>query len=262
MHAGQWWSMSARAFQCWVTLYKHTLRSSIWTSVFGPLFYLWAIGFGLGTLVDRHGIAALGGVSYAEFLAPALLATSAMMTALNESTYPVFGALKWSKIYIAAQYSPLRPADIFRGHLLFIAMRLTINATIFTIFIGVFGVARSGWIVMAAPVAVLTGLVFAAPAAAWAMVVRSDNSFAYLLRFGITPLMLFSGTFFPISRLPEWLRLIAYAMPLWHGVALCRSLSLGQPEILGTLGHVVYLAAVLAVGLWAGSVTYGRRLYT
>ncbi len=254
--------LSVRAFGCWLTVYRRTWRSSIWSSVLGPLFYLGAMGLGLGSLVDRHGTASLGGVSYLAFVAPAILATSAMNTAMGEASYPVFGSVKWNKIYVAAQASPLRPGDIFRGHLMFITMRIAMNTAVVTAFIWAFGATRSAWVVLAWPAAALTGLAFAAPIAAWAVTVTSENSFAYMFRFGMMPLMLFSGTFFPLSQLPGWLRLLAYATPLWHGVALCRALSLGSGiGLLGALGDVAYLAVLAAAGIWAGARTYRKRLY-
>jgi lipooligosaccharide transport system permease protein len=254
-------SLSFRAFQCWLTVYRRIWRSSIWSSVLGPLFYLGALGFGLGSLVDKHGAASLGGVSYLAFVAPAILAVGAMNTAMAEASYPVFGSIKWNKIYIGAQAAPLRPADLFRGHLMFMTMRIAMNAAIFTVFMWVFGAAQSGWVVLAWPVAVLTGLAFAAPIAAWAVTVKTETSFAYMFRFGMMPLMLFSGTFFPISQLPGWLRALAYATPLWHGVSLCRGLSLGHVDPAQALVDVGYLAALTAVGVWAGARTYRRRLY-
>ena len=256
-------SLAFHAFQCWLTVYRRIWRSSIWSSVLGPVFYLGALGFGLGTLVDRHGTASLGGVSYLAFVAPAILASGAMNTAMGEASYPVFGSVKWNKIYIGAQASPLRPSDIFRGHLMFMTMRIAMNSALVTMFLWVFGAARSAWVVMAWPAAVLTGLAFAAPVAAWAITVKQANSFAYVFRFGLMPLMLFSGTFFPLSQLPGWLRALAYATPLWHGVALCRAFSLGYAvdDPLGMLGHAAYLAVLAAAGIWAGARTYRRRLY-
>jgi lipooligosaccharide transport system permease protein len=254
--------LSFRAFRCWLTVYRRIWRSSIWSSVLGPLFYLGAMGLGLGGLVDRHGTASLGGVSYLAFVAPAILATGAMNTAMGEASYPVFGSVKWNKIYIAAQASALRPGDIFRGHLMFMTMRIAMNAALVTVYMWALGATRSAWVVLAWPAATLTGLAFAAPIAAWAVSVKSENNFAYMFRFGMMPLMLFSGTFFPLSQLPSWLRLFAYATPLWHGVALCRALSLGSGVgLLGALGHVAYLVALAAAGIWAGARTYRRRLY-
>jgi lipooligosaccharide transport system permease protein len=257
-------TLAFRAFQCWLTVYRRIWRSSIWSSVLGPVFYLGALGFGLGTLVDRHGPAAtasLGGVSYLDFVAPAILASTAMSTAMGEASYPVFGSIKWNKIYIGAQASPLRPADIFRGHLMFMIMRIAMNAAVFTVVMCAFGAAHSAWVVLAWPVAVLTGLAFAAPIAAWSVTVKKETSFVYMFRFGMMPLMLFSGTFFPISQLPGWLRLLAYATPLWHGVSLCRALSLGHVDPARALVDVAYLAALAAAGIWAGARTYRRRLY-
>ena len=254
-------SRSLRAFQCWLTVYRRIWRSSIWSSVLGPLFYLGAMGLGLGSLVDEHGTTSLGGVSYLAFVAPAILATGAMNTAMAEASYPVFGSVKWNKIYIAAQASPLRPGDIFRGHLMFMTMRITMNAALVTVYMWAFGATKSPWAVLAWPAATLTGLAFASPIAAWAVTVRSENNFAYVFRFGMMPLMLFSGTFFPISQLPGWLRLLAYATPLWHGVSLCRALSLGHVDPARALGDVAYLAVLAAAGIWAGARTYRRRLY-
>jgi lipooligosaccharide transport system permease protein len=253
--------LTFRAFRCWLTVYRRIWRSSVWSSVLGPLFYLGAMGYGLGSLVDKHGTARLGGVSYLAFVAPAILASSAMQTAIGEASYPVFGSIKWNKIYVGMQASPLRPADVFRGHLMFITMRIAMNAAIVTAFLFAFGATRSAWAVLAWPVAVLTGLAFAAPVAAWAVTLTKETSFSYLFRFGMMPLMLFSGTFFPLSQLPVWLRPLAYATPLWHGVALCRALSLGRADWPGALGHVAYLATLAAIGIWAGARTYRRRLY-
>jgi lipooligosaccharide transport system permease protein len=225
--------------------------------------YLGALGFGLGTLVDRHGTASLGGVSYLAFVAPAILAVSAMNTAIGVASYPVFGSIKWNRIYIGAQASPLRPPDIFRGHLMFMTMRITMITAVVIAFIGAFGAAKSAWVLLAWPAAVLTGVAFAAPVAAWAVTVKIETSFNYIFRFGLIPLMLFSGTFFPLSQLPAGLRVLAYATPVWQGVALCRAFSLGTAadDPVGMLGHVAYLAVLAAVGIWAGARTYRRRLY-
>jgi lipooligosaccharide transport system permease protein len=175
----------------------------------------------------------------------------------------VFGSLKWNRIYIGAQASPLRPADIFRGHLMFMTMRLAMNCAIAIVVMWAFGAIRSAWVVLAYPAAVLTGLAFAAPVAAWAVTVKIETSFNYIFRFGLIPLMLFSGTFFPISQLPAGLRALAYATPVWHGVALCRAFSLGTApsDPIGMLGHVAYLSVLAAAGIWAGARTYRRRLY-
>jgi lipooligosaccharide transport system permease protein len=254
------WSFAVREFRYWLTNYRRTWRGSIYTSFLSPVLYLGAMGIGLGKLVDAHGTARLGGVSYLAFLAPGLLAAAAMQSGIEESTYPVLGSVKWRRTYYAAAASPLRPADIFHGHLLFTIMRLVMNSAIFLVVMAAFGAITSPWVLAAVPVAVLTGLAFAAPIEAWAITVSKDTSFALVFRFGMIPLFLFSGTFFPVTQLPAWIRPLAYATPLWHGVALCRSLSLGTATLSGALVHVGYLAALAAVSIVVGNRTYRRRL--
>lgn len=254
-------SFAIRQFRFWLTNYRRTWQGSIYSGVLNPVLYLGAMGLGLGTLVDRQGTASLGHVSYLAFLAPGLLAAAAMQTAMGESTYPVFGSVKWMKTYQAAISSPLRPADLFHGHLLFTAARLTMNSAVFLAVMAAFGSVSSAWAIVALPAAVLTGMAFASPIEAYAMTCAKETSFSMLFRFGIIPLFLFSGTFFPISQLPAVVRPLAYVTPLWHGVALCRALSLGTVQPGSAALHAGYLVAVTALGVAVGNRTYRRRLY-
>ena len=256
------WELSVRAFRCWLTSYRRLWRSSVWSSFLGPVFYLAAMGYGLGSLVDQRGTASLGGVRYVVFVAPAILAFQAMNTGMSNSGFPVYSAVHWSQIYIAARGTPLRPADIWRGHLMFIAMRVAMNSAAFIIVMAAFGVIRSPWAALLLPAGVLTGVAFAAPFAAWAVTLSNDNPMNYIFRFVGVPLMLFSATFFPLSQLPGWMHPVAYATPLWHAVALTRGLSLGTGLSPASAAvHVAYLTAVAAIGLWAGTRSYTRRLY-
>ena len=256
------WGLAARALESWLINYRRTWRGSIYSSVLSPVLYLGAMGLALGKLVDQHGTTNLGGVSYLAFLAPGLMAASAMQTGIGESLYPVYTAVKWQKTYQAAAATPLRPGDIFRGHILFTLLRLTMNMTIFLGIMAAFGAIRSAWAVACLPVAVLTGLSFAAPLDAFAVSQqKTDQGFALIFRFGMIPLFLFSGTFFPVSQLPAWLRPVAYATPLWHGVALCRALSLGTADLVGAIGHIGYLLVIVALGLVLGQLAYRRRLH-
>ena len=154
---------AVRQLRFWLTDYRRTWRGSIYSSVLSPLLYLGAMGLGLGKLVDAHGTARLGGVSYLVFLAPGLLAATAMQTAVGECTYPVLGSVKWNKTYQAATAAPLRPADLFHGHLLFVTIRLTMNCAAFLAVAAAFGAIQSPWALAALPVAVLTGIAFATP---------------------------------------------------------------------------------------------------
>jgi lipooligosaccharide transport system permease protein len=259
--ASQSRSLAYRQLRFWLVNYRRTWRGSIYSSVLNPVLFLGAMGLGLGKLVDTHGTAALGGVSYLAFLAPGLLAAAALETAMGESTYPILASVKWLKTYQAAVASPLRPVDLFRGHLLFTTLRLVMNSCVFLIVMVAFGAVRSWWAIASLPAAVLTGLAFAAPIEAYAITRDKDTSFAMMYRFGLIPMFLFSGTFFPVSQLPAVVRPLAYVTPLWHGVALCRALSLGTAQLGQSAGHVAYLVAVALIGIYFGARTYRRRLY-
>ena len=242
--------------------YRLTFRSSVFTSFLSPLLFLTAMGVGLGGYVDRSGGAALGGLTYLQFLAPGLLAATVMQSAAFEATFPIIGGLNWQRTFHAMYATPLSPRDIALGNLAWMAIRLAMIAAVFTLIIVAFGAAQSPLVVLGIPVAVLTGMAFAAPIAAFSATQRTPNRFNVIFRFGITPLFLFSGTFFPIEQLPSFLQPIAWLSPLWHGVDLSRGIVLGtisqHPALM--LAHVVILGAIVAVSTWATVRTIERRL--
>ena len=224
-----------------------------------PLLFLLAIGVGLGTLVDTGGTSLPGGVRYLEFLAPGLLAAACMQTATFESSYPVTGKMTWRRNYEAILATPIRTVDLVLGELSWIALRLFTVATAFTIVIAAFGVPRSSLVILAAPAAVLTGLAFSAPLIAYAATLKGNENFNAVFRFVVTPLFLFSGVFFPLTRLPPGLRAAAWLTPLFHGVELTRALTLGTVESSWYV-HVGYLVAMTAAGVAAAIRTFERRL--
>lgn len=244
--------------------YRRTFRASIFSSFLNPVLFLTAMGVGLGTYVDRSGTAteALGGLSYLQFLAPGLLAATAMQSAAFESTFPIIGGLSWQKTFHAMYATPVSARDIVVGNLTWIAIRLASIAAIFTIVMTLFGAAASPLILLAIPAAVLTGMAFAAPIMAFSATQRTMEKFSALFRFGITPLFLFSGTFFPISNLPDVIEPVAWLSPLWHGVELSRQLALGTiwADPVRTLAHVAILVAIVAVGTWFAYRTVEARL--
>jgi lipooligosaccharide transport system permease protein len=241
--------------------YRRTFRSSIFTSFLSPVLFLTAMGIGLGGYVDRSATG-LGGLTYLEFLAPGLLAATAMQSAAFEATFPIIGGLNWQRTFHAMYATPLSPRDIALGNLAWIAIRLAMVSAVFTLVIVLFGAAASPLVVLGIPVATLTGMAFAAPIAAFSATQRTPNRFSYIFRFGITPLFLFSGTFFPIESLPGYLQPIAWLSPLWHGVDLTRGLVLGtvgeRPGLM--LAHVVILVAIVVLASWATARTIERRL--
>ena len=190
-----WWAGIGRVFEYRLLDYRRTYRSSIFNSFVGPALFLAAMGVGLGTYVNDS--AALGGVSYLAFLAPGLLAATAMQTAAFESTFPIMGGLEWNRVYHAMFATPIRPSDIALGNIAWIGFRVLLVSSVFVLVTALFGAAASPMIVLAIPVGVLTGLAFAAPITAFSATQRNVNTFNAVFRFGITPLFLFSGTFFP-----------------------------------------------------------------
>jgi Nod factor-specific ABC transporter NodJ protein len=254
-------SRALHAFRYWLKLYSRTWRGTIVISVANPLLFLLGIGVGLGHLVNEGHSATLGGVSYSDFFAPGLLAASAMQTGFIEGGGRVATAAGSSGAYRAATTTPLEPDEIMAGHLLFVAFRLITSSAAFLVVMEVFGVTAGWWGMAVWPAALLTGLAFAAPVAAWAVTVRSFTKVNAFYRFVLLPMYMFSGTFFALNELPHGIRLIASVLPLAQGVALCRSLSLGTATLPAVLGHVAYLFVFVVAGVVAARVTYRKTLH-
>ena len=248
-----------RPLQHHLVVYRRTWRASAFSTVLAPILFLTAMGIGLGSFVGNT--AGFGGVSYLAFLAPGLLAAQAMQTATQESSWPVLAGFKWQKTFEAAIATPQGPRDIALGHLYWLVVRLGIVTAAFLIVMLVFGAWTSWTTVLAWPAAVLTGVAFGMPMAAWTATRDRETSFSIIFRFVITPLFLFSGTFFPISQLPPAVQPIAWLTPLFHGVALTRALALGEPlELWQWAVHVAYLVAMLTIGTLLALRTFRRRL--
>jgi lipooligosaccharide transport system permease protein len=242
-----------------VTFYRRTWRGSVATSIVNPVFYLGALGIGLGTLVNRSGTTP-DGVKYLAFVAPGVLAATAMQIATTEASWPVLGSIRWTRGYYAMLATPLGIRDIVFGHQAWMATRVVSSCAVYLAVIAAFGGVHSPLGALALPACFLIGVAFSAPMAAYAATREHDSAFVVVNRFAIIPMFLFSGTFFPVSRLPLVLRWIAYGTPSWHGVDLCRSLTLGRVHWPLAIAHVLYLLAWGAVGLAFALRTYSRRL--
>jgi lipooligosaccharide transport system permease protein len=252
-------TLALRPLEYFFAQYRRVWRGTAVTSVITPVVYLLALGVGLGVFVDRSAELP-GGITFLEFVAPGLLAATAMQLATFESCFPVLAAIKWDRQYHAMLATPLRVTDVVVGHQTFIAARLLGTSAVYLAVIAAFGAVNSPLGVLTIPVAVLVGLAFSCPLAAWAAHTETEVSFIAIFRFVILPMFLFSGTFFPVEELPAPLEVIAYFTPLYHGVELCRSLTRGTAELAPALGHLGFLLAVIGVGLAAAHVTYRRRL--
>jgi lipooligosaccharide transport system permease protein len=248
-----------RVYEFWALQYRRVWRASVISSVVNPVFYLGALGIGLGKLVNGASGQPLG-VSYLDFVAPGLLMATAMQIASVEASWPVMASFRWTRQYFAMHAAPLETRHILLGHQLWMLTRVAAATAVYLVVIAAFGGLNSWLAVFTLPAAVLLGFAFTAPTAAYAATTDSDGAFVPYNRFVILPMFLFSGTFFPVSQLPLPLEWLAYATPLWHGVDLARELTLGQLHLLRAAGHVGYLLLFGIAGLIWGRRTYARRL--
>jgi lipooligosaccharide transport system permease protein len=251
-----------RVFEWNLTVFRRVWRTSLFASIVQPLLFLIGMGLGVGGLVDENAgsEASLGGVSYQAFLGPALIATTAMMVASIEATWPVMDAMKWRRVYHAMSATPIGTNDLVSGFLLWSALRCFLACTGVAIALAVFPDTRTWGLIPAVAFGVLCGLAFALPTAAFAATQDRDVSFATYQRFVIIPLFLFGGAFYPISALPEILQVIARVTPLWHGVELCRGAVLETLTLAEVIVHAGYLTIWVVAGVLAAQVTYARRL--
>jgi lipooligosaccharide transport system permease protein len=247
-----------RAYEYWVASYRRVWRGSVVSSLLNPVLYLTALGVGLGKLVNKgsHPL----GVSYVSYVAPGMLAAVAMQIAAFESSWPVMAAIRWTRQYQAMLATPLRVRDVMAGHMLYVMTRVAGACTIYLVVLAAFGTLHSLLAVLVLPLSVLIGLAFCAPIAAIAAWAPKDNILSSLFRFGIMPLFLFSGTFFPLTRLPLVLRYFAYATPLWHGVDLSRRLTLGTATLGISVVHVAYLLVFAGLGIVLALRSFTRTL--
>lgn len=239
-------------------VYRHTWRASIISTFLSPVLLLLAMGVGLGSLVDETG--GPEGLRYLTWLAPGLLAAAAMQTGAGDSAYPVMAGIKWIKSYHAALASPLDIRAIVSGQLAWVALRLVLVSVVYGVVMVAFGATTVAQSLLAVAPAVLTGMAFAAPVMTYTANLEKETGLASLFRFGIVPLFLFSGTFFPIEQLPDWMEPLAWLTPLWHGVELTRWAALGLDTTASPTLHIGVLVAVIAVFSVTSTRVMRRRL--
>ena len=224
----------------------------IFSGFFEPLFYLLSIRIGFSELV---GDVTVGGVTvpYAEFVAPALMASSAMNGAVYETTMNVYFKMKHAKLYDSVLSTPMEPADVALGEIGWAVTRGVLYSIAFLVTMWVLGMVGSPWAVLAVPICVLIGLAFGAVGMAMTTYMRSWADFEYVTAVTL-PLFLFSATFYPVSSYGQWAWVVQLS-PLYHGVALVRAVNVGHFEW-AMLGHVAVLVSLAGVGL----VVAARRI--
>ncbi|MFT4108404.1 ABC transporter permease [Propionicimonas sp.] len=227
------------------------IRSQNWlvmvSGFFEPVFYLLAMGYGLGGLIGT--VAGPDGrpIAYAAYIAPALLATSAMNGAIYDSTWNVFFKLKFAKLYQGMLATSLGPLDVAAGEIFMALFRGFLYALGFTIVIAVMGLATSWWALAMIPVALLIALGFAALGMALTSYFETFQQMDWI-NIALLPMFMFSSTLFPITVFPEPVQWFVMVMPLWHGVELMRQLSVGHFEA-STAVHLGYFLVMSLLGI-------------
>lgn len=243
--------------------YRRNWRATVVSSLLQPVLLLVAFGLGFGSLIATNARAAqaTGGVPYLHYLAPALLAVSAVQTAAFESSYPILSSFKWRRTYEGITATPITPAQLAAGQLTWIALRLGMSGAAYLLVITLFGVVHGPGVLAAWAFAVLCGMAFGAPLVAFSAAQEHEGgAFTAIFRFVVLPMTLFSGTFFPISQLPRAVQPLAWISPLWHGTELARGAALGTLQLASAAGHLGYLVALLMVGVRLSNWQFRVRL--
>lgn len=229
-----------------VRAYKHGWIALV-TGFAEPVMYLFSLGIGIGALVQTVTTDSGAEVTYAVFVAPALLASSAMNGAVFDSTFNVFWKLRYAKLYDAVLATPLGPRDVAVGEIAWSLVRGALYSALFLVVALLAGLVTSWWALLALPAAVFIGFAFAAVGMFATTFMRSWTDFEWI-NLAIQPMFLFSATFFPLSTYPPALQWLVQLTPLYHGVALERALMLGEVST-GVLWNVAYLTALGLLGV-------------
>lgn len=247
-----------RVLDYFLMLFRRTFRGTIFSGFLSPLLYLVALGYGLGSLVNHSQ--GLDGVPYVQFIAPGILAATAMQIAVADAAWPVLGAIKWQRQFHAMLATPVRVPDVVIGNISGIVLRALLNGTVFLLVASLLGAIRSWTGVFALVAVLLVSSAYAAPMFALSANAQTDTSFTMVFRLGVIPMFLFSGTFFPVTQLPHWLQPVAYVVPLFHGSSLARDATLGTMSWGPDLVHVAYLLLWTVVGGWLAVASLRRRM--
>lgn len=253
-----WWFVAEHRIRAM----RAYLGSMILIGLGSPVLYLMGLGVGLGILVDANqGSQGVGGVPYLTFLAPALVLSTAMMVASQESTYGVFGGFKWYPMFFSMHGTPISPAQIVVGFQVSVLARVLPGAIFFVVAILAFGIAGASALLLL-PISLMLATAVGFAVMSWVATQTDDRGQLSLIeRFVVVPLTLFSGTYFPLETLPWCLQWIGWISPLWHAVELGRAALYGAPlSPLMALVHIGFLVLLAAVTCWLSIRTFRRRL--
>ena len=251
---------SGRVWQRNWLVYRRLWHRSLAFGFLQPVLFLTAMGLGLGTLFTTDDLSAFGGFDYVTWLGPGLMAATGMQTATFESTYPIMNKIMWGRNYEAMLSTPVGIRSIVWGELAWSAFRIGTLAVVFLVVLVLFGIPQSPLAVLAIPFTILIGLAFSSCLIAFTATQKNDVGFSAVFRFVINPLFLFSGTFFPLSQLPESLQVVAWLTPLYHGVELVRGSILGTLDPITAPLHFGYLMIMFGIGALLSERNLTRRM--
>jgi len=227
------WPLVLRVFSRNLKVFRKTWKANIMFNFVEPLLYLWAMGFGLGIYVTQ-----INGLSYIEFLAPALIASSAMFSTTYEMTYGSFTRMGYQKTFHGMVATPVSMDDVVMGEILY--------GMVFFLVVALFGLVKSPWALLIPVPLALMVMIFAILSLIWTSIAPNYDSFGYFFTLFISPMFLFAGVFFPVENLPSGIRFLPWLTPLYHAVEVIRPMVLGRVtwSVLADLAWLVTFAAV------------------
>lgn len=250
--------LAGRALERELTVWSRVWRGDVFSSFVLPVLFLGAMGIGLGGLVDEAS-GDVDGLSYLEFLSPGLLVVSGLMMATGYGLWNVMAGHKWLGYYAAMVATEMEPRDAIVGQALFVGVRNAVASVCFLVVAAALGGVRSWWAPVAIVPSVLVAMLFFLAAAAHSSARDSDSSFPVIMRLGVQPVFLLSGTFFPVENLPDPATALAWLLPTWHAAEAARMATTGRLDPLFAVHLAVLVAGVCAtVPIAARSLT--RRL--
>ncbi len=238
--------------------FRLTWKGTVFTSFVTPVLFLVALGVGLGSLMgDRP---ALDGLDYLDFLSPGLMVAAAAQLGGGMALWPIMAGHRWIGFHRAMASTPVSAKDIPAGFLLWIGLRAVAQGSGFLVVAALLGGVDSAWGAVAPLVAGMTAAAFTAPLMAYTATCDSDRTFDPIMRVVVTPLYLFSGSYFPTSQLPAALEFLAKLFPLWHGIEVARGATTGTLDLLDATGHLAVVVLWISVGLLFARRTFSERL--
>jgi lipooligosaccharide transport system permease protein len=245
---------AARVWRRDLRVFSKVWKGALLPQFIDPLFYLLAMGFGLGTY-----LATVEGIPYEQFVGPGLMGSAVMWAASFETTWNIYFKMEETRLYDAVLSTPVEVQDLVLGEVAWAATRALIYGTVFLLIVTAFGLVDSAWAIAAPPFLALGGACFGMLGLAFTSLIKAMDWYSFYYTLFITPLFLFSGIFYPLDRLPEWVSVVAWFTPLYHLVEITRSLVLG-PEALTVLGNAAWLLVLTAALFVVPARALRRRL--